>query len=809
MPYDHRRIQDLIQSIKHASTSFGAHSYIVGGAVRDILTLNPPKDIDVTTDGDVEQISKTLAGMIGGRADKVVAPFGLWNVSVGDISVDMVKLESDIQSDVKKRNFTINAIYYDITNDEFVDPSGMGVSDLRNKIIRSITTLGPNDRSDNIFIALRLVSEVGYKVDPRTLHMMSNYVKSLGANVEVTKRGRKEISRAQQGLFFKKAVFLAKYLGLSGFFSAPTTASTIDLNTLKVLIAKYKSKKKTEKGNVIYEYGEKDKARRAEKKARHVRTVLKNIKKLVKKFEGDLSSDDMHTKMSALAVALIYHTYERVGDRGNIGTGITSLKKKHISVSGNTVKLKYVGKSHVKQNKEVSDAKIAKIVKELLKDKSSNGYLFDYEGDERVDITAKDVNEYLEPFSITAKDLRGHAANDLLIDKLKKQKKPPSGSSDAERKKFFKDNLKKCIEEVAEEIGHTPGICKSSYIDPKLIESYEESGKVTKLAMSTTVKFLSAEDEVASYVVKNNPSIPSEEVQGAVESLRSKIDSSDVELDPDVASVAEVVQAIDKLKSVNPEALRGVLRIQHKDKFNSGGTPAPSDAYAFVVSNEPFIVYIDADKIKRDVQAGKDVSSDLLTPEVVAQIAGVIGHEHVHSEGDTGEENPTRYQEEIVNKLLGSSTGTIVTAAEDDNVFSTLGIPVSRESAIESSERVIDKLKLGQGDRAKINAALLSLGYLISIKENPYRAAWHIKKHFNIDGDLSFDAATQLYDLLNRNVGGESLPSPSQNNLSLFSDPTGEPADLGSSVSPKWEANPSTWPEEWHGFFPQRHPVNY
>lgn len=807
MPYDKKRLHDIISILRSVSKAYNASTYIVGGAVRDIMGLRQPKDIDIVASGDIQQVATVLSKRLpGSTAEQVPAPFNLWRVIADSTYIDIVEMKGTIEEDFKKRNFTVNALYYDVLNDTFLDPSGKGFMDLHSSVIRAVSDECFKANSDNIFIALRLVAELNFKVDPRTLRLMVDTVKSEGDALDISNRARKEIKRSQSGLFYQKAQTISRYVGLGDFLSIYKPA---EVNDLRTIIAKYKSKKKTEKGNIIYEYSEADKAKRAKKKARHVRTVFKNIGKLEKQFKKDLSSDDMYTRMSALAVALIFHTYERVGDRENIGTGVTSLKKKHVTVSGDTVKLKYVGKSHVKQDKEVHDAKIASLIKELLKDKGDNSYLFDYEGDEKVDIFGKDVNAYLKPFSITAKDLRAHAANDLLIDRLKKAPKPPKGATEAERKKFFKEKLKEAIEDVAEEIGHTPGICKSSYIDPKLIESYEGGGKVTKLADFNPVLFRTASDEIISYLLRSNPNIPQDTLGGEVEAIQSRIESPDVEIDPELSSVAEVMQALEKLRSISPDELRGILKLMPSHKSE---VQAPGNAYAFVVSHEPFIVYLDTEKIKSAVNQGRDISDALRHPELVAQIAGVIGHEGEHARGEQGEDKPTRRQEEITRSLLDKASDdtnhVVVGSKDDEDVFDMLGIKIDKENAIPASRAAIQKLRLGSGDRLVINTALLAVGYLIVHGENPYRAEWNVRKALGMRGNISFDAAKDLYEILSRNVG-KKVEEPEEKEMAPFADPTDGPADLGDSVSPKWEARPSTWPEEWHSYFPQRHPVNY
>jgi hypothetical protein len=98
------------------------------------------------------------------------------------------------------------------------------------------------------------------------------------------------------------------------------------------------------------------------------------------------------------------------------------------------------------------------------------------------------------------------------------------------------------------------------------------------------------------------------------------------------------------------------------------------------------------------------------------------------------------------------------------------------------------------------------MGYLITHGENPYRAEWHIRKALGIKGTLDFKAAQDLYGILSRNI--KPIEKEQDNRLPGVPGDGGSPSDLGNSISLKWEAN-ETLPAEWHGFFPQRSPVNF
>jgi len=821
--YNHGTIHEIVTVLKQVSVAYKAETYIVGGAVRDLIGLRMPTDIDVITSAKASELAPIIAKRIyGASARQIPAPFQLWRVKTDTMDIDIVGGVENIEDDYKKRNFTINAIYYDVRKDMFVDPSGSGFKDLHNHIIREVSTeTFKGERDDNIFIALRLSAEIGFNIDTKTLHSMALAIKEKGANLKLSKRARKEIQRSQLGFFKDKVRTIASYIGLGNFLDVYKPAEALGHDSLRMIIAKYKSKKTTERGNVVYEYGEEDKKARVSKKAKHVRNVFKNIDKVVAKFNKDMKSDDMYTKMTALAVAMIYYTYERVGSRDNIGTGITSLKKKHIKISGNKTKLNYIGKSHVKQSKEINNAQVTRLISNLLKNKKPNDYLFNYSvGDEKLDIFATDVNEWLKSFGITAKDLRAHAANSLLIDRLKKAPKPGKGLSDNEKEIFYKKELKEAIDGVAKEIGHTPGVCKSSYIDPKIIKEYEKTGKVLQISKGSystipkimLFKYSNDIDPVESYVERNG--LGSDQSK----KIRAKINNQDVDIDPEMEHIEDVIKAVELIKELAPDTFKGVLMLVPASKSKY---PVSGDAFGFVLSHEPFIVYLNPEKIKNAIDSGMD------TRELYAQIAGVIKHESEHSKGENSESGPYREQENMVEKILDKKQSLRFNLnkqaekkdykrEEYEDVFSALGKHADKKNIIPASREIIKSLHLGSDeDRMSTNSALLALGFLIEHGENPYRAEWYVRKAFNIKDNLKFNMAVELYQLLNTYINKDNANNSTSAEdmkeyarLGLWADPS-QTGNLGNEVDPKWEARPSISPDNWHGYFPQRNSINY
>ena len=213
--------------------------------------------------------------------------------------------------------------------------------------------------------------------------------------------------------------------------------------------------------------------KRWDKKRDSIKELQKNISKLRNKVTSDMSSSDEKTQIIATIIRIIEKTGERVGNEeskleGHFG--ITNLRKKHISVSGSKITLKYVGKSGMKHDVTITDAKAASNLKKLMR-RDSNEVFVTEDG---LSIKAPQVNSYLSDFNITSKDLRGFKVNKLMSEKLRKIKKP---ETDAEIKKVFNEVLR----EVAEEIGHTPGICRKNYLLPEIEQAFYGGRKVQKI----------------------------------------------------------------------------------------------------------------------------------------------------------------------------------------------------------------------------------------------------------------------------------------------------------------------------------------
>lgn len=252
--------------------------------------------------------------------------------------------------------------------------------------------------------------------------------------------------------------------------------------------AKYKSKKEvpTKGGDTktVYEYSDAQVAHRHREKAKKVESLRKGIDKIRSQAKKDLKSDDPKTRLTALAVLLIDQTYERTGNEDTAEEsgrfGVTSWRTKHVKINGNTAIIKYNGKSDVSQEKKVTDPAVVSALKAATKGKKGEERVF-CEGEDCT-VKGKDVNEYLKPFDVTAKDIRGMHANEEMKRVLSEiRKKGPQLPNDRKEKdKILKEEFKKALEETAKIVGHEPSTLKSHYLVPKFEDSFMHDGSIIK-----------------------------------------------------------------------------------------------------------------------------------------------------------------------------------------------------------------------------------------------------------------------------------------------------------------------------------------
>ena len=171
IPSDIRKIHKLFKKNKKKL-------FVVGGAVRDAILGKSPKDFDLATDAKPDEVL-AIAKKGGLKTYEVGKQFGVVIVAGHEIATfrkDVGKGRrpssvdyTDIEGDVKRRDLTINALFYDLDRGEIVDLVG-GIADLKKKKIRTVGK--PIERFDEDPLrkmrALRFQGALGGKLGKET-----------------------------------------------------------------------------------------------------------------------------------------------------------------------------------------------------------------------------------------------------------------------------------------------------------------------------------------------------------------------------------------------------------------------------------------------------------------------------------------------------------------------------------------------------------------------------------------------------------------------------------------------------------------
>jgi len=227
------------------------------------------------------------------------------------------------------------------------------------------------------------------------------------------------------------------------------------------------------KGRKQYRYHSRWREVRDETKYARMVAFGQALPKIRQQVEQDLGRRGLpREKVLATVVRLLETTLIRVGNeeyaKENRSFGLTTMRDKHVDISGSTVQFEFRGKSGKQHAIDVSDRRLAKIVERC---RDIPGYeLFQYldEKGQRQTIDSADVNEYLQAITgqdFTAKDFRTWAGTVLAAVALQEFE---AFDSQTQAKK----NVVRAIEAVSEQLGNTPSICRKCYVHPAVIDTY-------------------------------------------------------------------------------------------------------------------------------------------------------------------------------------------------------------------------------------------------------------------------------------------------------------------------------------------------
>jgi putative nucleotidyltransferase with HDIG domain len=136
--------------------------YLVGGTIRDFLLGRPTMDYDFTVSGSGVSFARTLAKKIGGAFVLLSPTDDEARVVKDEVIYDFIGYgKKDIETDLRRRDFTVNALGYDLLADAVLDPCD-GRSDLVSRIVRPVTERSLDDDPLRVLRGFRFALELGF-----------------------------------------------------------------------------------------------------------------------------------------------------------------------------------------------------------------------------------------------------------------------------------------------------------------------------------------------------------------------------------------------------------------------------------------------------------------------------------------------------------------------------------------------------------------------------------------------------------------------------------------------------------------------
>lgn len=225
----------------------GFSAYLVGGSVRDILVKRTPKDFDISTSAHPEQI-KAIFGrkciLIGRRFRLAHLRFGHKIIEVstfrtGENDSDLITHDNEWgteEEDVMRRDFTVNGLYYDSSNDSVIDYVG-GWEDIQHGILRTIGEPEVRFKQDPVRLIrlLKFQARFGFTIDPKT--------------DQAARECRNEITKSSPARILEEMLRM-----LESGASAPFFRLLAEYNLLAILFPSLMRAIRTPQGKLIFHY---------------------------------------------------------------------------------------------------------------------------------------------------------------------------------------------------------------------------------------------------------------------------------------------------------------------------------------------------------------------------------------------------------------------------------------------------------------------------------------------------------------------------------------------------------------------------
>ncbi len=275
-------------------------------------------------------------------------------------------------------------------------------------------------------------------------------------------------------------------------------------------------------GRKQYRYHDQWRERRDNQKFDTMLEFARALPDLRQVVEQELSARDTldRDRVLACAVRLLDRGFFRIGTEighsGDVETfGLTTMRKEHVSISGNEVAFEYMAKGGKHRVHSVVDPSVCDVVLALKRRRGGGDELLAYrDGKAWIDITARDVNAWIKEATggnFSAKDFRTWSATVLAAVALAVSGMAATSASARKRAEA------RAAKEVAYYLGNTPTVARNSYIDPRVFDRYRSGWTISGVL------------EQLGDVDHDEPSIQAHVEAAVLDLLEDNIDSAAIE----------------------------------------------------------------------------------------------------------------------------------------------------------------------------------------------------------------------------------------------------------------------------------------
>ncbi len=256
-------------------------------------------------------------------------------------------------------------------------------------------------------------------------------------------------------------------------------------------------------GRRQYLYHEDWRRARDEAKFDRVLAMATELPRVRRRLDAELAADTADRRVLAMAVRLIDLGCFRVGSAGyteeNGSYGLTTLERRHVRRAGTGHVFTFVGKSGVEHRIEVDDAEVSRVLAEVTRGRRASSRLLVVRRDRRwVPVSAAAVNDYLgELFraEVTAKDFRTWHGTVRVAAALGAVRR-------AETRKRRDRQVREAIVDAAEYLGNTPAVARSAYVDPRVLDLFEDGTTIAAAVRRASVDPRRRQDQLDRATVR-------------------------------------------------------------------------------------------------------------------------------------------------------------------------------------------------------------------------------------------------------------------------------------------------------------------